>query len=328
MKTENILIVKLGAIGDVAMTLPIIDKLKEKKQCHITWLCGHSASPLLKRYDKIDRIIEISHQKLIEGSIYEKLKELFFAWRFLAFKKYSLVLTLHKDKRYKLLSLFTYKNIHKFFSPKDEFPLGKSFHTESYLNLINEKFFTFSDFKKIKTDNKREKKTIIISPGGILNDNEKMNRVWPLELYVELTKYLIKQKFNVIVVGDKSHEVFSDKFTRIGALSKIGQTSLDELLDMLSKVYLLITHDCGVFHLARLCGCKRLGIFGPTNPQNFTNFRDDNEKVIYSGDHLPCRPCYDGKRYAQCSHKKCLSSIKPKIVILLLKTWLNLQHEN
>lgn len=252
------------------------------------------------------------------------MRELFFAWKTLAFKRFLLVLNLHKDKRYRLLTLFTQKKEHSYFSSSNLFPLTNHFHTYDYFSLCDsciqsklDRSFIFSEAKIRKTEF-----DVALSPGGDLNDFEKMNRTWPLEYYLELSKLLKKKGYRVLILGDESHRFFEENFIRCGAISKIGKTDLEQLTKLLCKVNVLVTHDGGVFHLGRLVGCKRIGIFGPTNFKNFVDPLDPNEKVIVSKKNLSCMPCYDGKRYAQCSHKKCMFSIQPSDIMSLIDEWM------
>ena len=55
----NALIVKLAAIGDVAMALPRVDALKAQHGCRIAWLCGASTRPLLECVAAIDELIAL-----------------------------------------------------------------------------------------------------------------------------------------------------------------------------------------------------------------------------------------------------------------------------
>lgn len=275
---------------------------------------------MLKNIPYIDEFVILDHEIFLKASYFKKFRELFLAWKVLAFKRFLLVLNLHKDKKYRLLTLFTQKKEHSYFSSRDPFPLTGHFHTYDYLSLCkthlqpkSNTMFIFSKEKasKIEFD-------VALSPGGDVNDCEKMNRTWPLEYYIQLCKLLRKKGYRVLIVGDKSHRFFEENFVRCGAVSKIGKTDLEQLAKLLCKVNVLVTHDGGVFHLGRLVGCKRIGIFGPTNFKNFVDPLDSNEKVIVSKKKLSCMPCYDGKRYAQCSHKKCMFSIQPSDIMSLI----------
>ncbi len=322
MEEKKVLIIKLGAIGDVVMAMSVIDQIKAQGRCHITWVCGKSVHPLLKMCSGIDELVVLDHEKIINGSFFGKFKELLFAWKRLAFRSFSEVISLHKDARYRLIPLFTRKLSHRYFRSKEAFPLSKNFHTIDYLKLsgVTYKQIVTRPFLR-ETSLKKVNSTIILSPGGILGDREKMNRVWPLEFYVELASRLKKEGNEVVIVGDKSQKCLENCFIKVGVISKIGQTSLIDTLKMLNQSRLLITHDGGVFHLGRLAACKRIGIFGPTNFINFSDQEDEKEIILTTQKKMSCMPCYNGKRYAQCSHKKCLTMVTSNDVIELMKKY-------
>ena len=72
---KRYLIVKIAAIGDVIMAIPMIDAIrKQDAASHITWICGRSVVPLLQKFP-IDRLIVVDESKLLSGSKVEKIKE-------------------------------------------------------------------------------------------------------------------------------------------------------------------------------------------------------------------------------------------------------------
>ena len=107
MKKQKILIIKLSAIGDVVMTLPMIEAAKKKygEDVEITWVCGKIASPIIKTFFEDVKVIEVDEKKLLKGSLLEKISEVIKIWLKIAFKKFVLVATAHSDIRYRLLTL-------------------------------------------------------------------------------------------------------------------------------------------------------------------------------------------------------------------------------
>ena len=98
-----VLIVKLGAIGDVAMALPMISALQcNHPRCRIAWLCGESARALLDCVGGVDELIVADDRALLAGSRREKVTATLAVWRRLAGRRFDLVLTAHSDRRYGL----------------------------------------------------------------------------------------------------------------------------------------------------------------------------------------------------------------------------------
>jgi heptosyltransferase-2 len=72
-------------------------------------------------------------------------------------------------------------------------------------------------------------------------------------------------------------------------LNRIGQTTLDQLIDELRECRLLLTNDTGTMHLAALLGVPVVAIFGSTEPRLTGPF--GNGHVILRH-HVECSPCF------------------------------------
>lgn len=68
-----------------------------------------------------------------------------------------------------------------------------------------------------------------------------------------------------------------------------GKTSLEDLMDLLSKITALVTNDTGTMHLADFLGTPLVGIFGSTEP-NYTGPRSARSVVIRHK--AECSPCF------------------------------------
>lgn len=322
---QKILIIKIGAIGDVVLALPLLDVFKKAS---ITWVVGKEAAPILKSIDRIDEVIVLDEKKLLEGNFFSKLLELFILWRILLFKRFDEVITAHRDPRYRLLSKTCFKKSHRFFDPKkNKFPIKGEFHSLEYLKLALDKK---NDKQKIIWPELRlpdidhlingcEKNALIfLSPGGDKKDEGKKLRIWPIEYYVKLAILLQKHKYTIALIGLKQDEWILNYFKDIFFLNLIGKTTLLEGIAVLKQSFGVITHDGGILHLARLAGCKRCGIFGPTSPRDFM-LESEDEIVFWGGDGLNCRPCYNGKHFQMCVHQSCMKQIKPGMVLETIK---------
>src|ERR1700681_973549 len=101
----NALIVKLAAIGDVAMALPMVTALRAQHPgCRIAWLCGESVRPLLECVDALDELIVADDRALLAGPRRRQIAATLALWRQLAGRHFDLVLTAHADPRYRRLT--------------------------------------------------------------------------------------------------------------------------------------------------------------------------------------------------------------------------------
>jgi len=72
-------------------------------------------------------------------------------------------------------------------------------------------------------------------------------------------------------------------------VNRIGQTTLDQLIDGLRECRLLLTNDTGTMHLASLLGVPTVAIFGSTEPRLTGPLGDGHVIVRHQ---VECSPCF------------------------------------
>jgi heptosyltransferase-2 len=85
-------------------------------------------------------------------------------------------------------------------------------------------------------------------------------------------------------VGDQIAAALGDH-----CVNRIGQTTLDQLIDELRECRLLLTNDTGTMHLAALLGVPIVAIFGSTEPR-LTGPLGNGHMVLRH--HVECSPCF------------------------------------
>lgn len=331
MKNDRpkILIIKIGAIGDVVMALSMLNAIDQKYPgAEISWLCGTIVEPLLKNVPRIDKIICLDEKKLLTGNFFHKLNEIIKTWLKLFLKKYDLAVIAYKNPYYKILALFTFKKRIADFRGTGRLNtvIPGRYYAVEYTKLILGKDDWEAveiGFPKInikstnvilkKLDSLKGKK-IVLNPGGaknLINGGEL--RRWPVEHYRDITKKLLRHDINIILIGGDQDEWVLEYFNDIDVINLINKTSLMDLLSLFEKCDMLLTHDTGALHLAKLTGIKILGLFGPLNPTQILGTKE-NVDIIFLGHSLPCSPCYDGKNFADCNNNLCMKNITVDIV--------------
>jgi ADP-heptose:LPS heptosyltransferase len=72
-------------------------------------------------------------------------------------------------------------------------------------------------------------------------------------------------------------------------VNRIGQTTLDQLIDELRECRSLLTNDTGTMHLAALLGVPVVAIFGSTEPR-LTGPLGNSHIILRH--HVECSPCF------------------------------------
>src|SRR5689334_895413 len=85
-------------------------------------------------------------------------------------------------------------------------------------------------------------------------------------------------------IGAKIAAALSEK-----CLNRIGQTTLEQLINELRGCDLLLTNDTGTMHLADLLGVPTVSIFGSTEPQRTAPLGQGHRIFRH---HVECSPCF------------------------------------
>jgi heptosyltransferase-2 len=97
-------------------------------------------------------------------------------------------------------------------------------------------------------------------------------------------QWILLGKENDAPIGEQIATALGDS-----CVNRIGQTTLEQLIDELRQCRLLLTNDTGTMHLAALLGVPTVAIFGSTEPR-LTGPRGDRHIVLRH--HVECSPCF------------------------------------
>ena len=318
----KVLVVKVGAVGDVVMSLPLLDELA-KTNCEVDWLCGEDVAPILESTDLVANIYTIDGKGLLFGSFWKKLRQLFKAWRQIAFKKYDRIIVAHSDWRYNLLRLFTFaKN-----SVRIKMIPGR-YHGDEYANAISDdkghriRSISFPPCNAPISESVRQfflehsHQYVVLAPGGNPKvEPGKQLRMWPIEYYVQLAQLLQDEGVTIVIVGSKHDRWCMKYFSHLHVIDAIDRFSFVELVPIFSQTVAVVAHDSGPMHIAIWSDANLVALFGPTNPYEKlplkVNRYKEHIRLLWGGEHLACRPCYDGKEYAPCANAICMKRIHP-----------------
>lgn len=318
------------------MTLPLLSLLREKNpNAEIDWVtCGLTA-PLVQATNLVQHVYTVDEKKVFQGSFWQKGREVIKLWKKLLPFSYDLVLTAHPDSRYRLLTLPIFKKKHSFLSRtrKRPNPLSGRYHPEEYLRLVlgeNCASVYSHRFPKINYNlpdylfGISQKKPVAIAPGGAKNLlREDSLRRWPIEYYKKLIENLEKKNIPIVITGSLSDNWVLPYLKEHKFENLIGKTTLLDLVALYKHCRLLVTHDSGPLHLAKLSACKTIALFGPTNPREFAGPYVD---VLWGGKNLSCAPCYDGKHFPHCKNNLCMKNISFQEVLRKVERALNTEE--
>jgi heptosyltransferase II len=322
----NILIVKIGAIGDVVMALPVVPEIRNKHpKARITWLCGQQVEPLLKNISGIDRLISIEEKGLFSQGFSGKLKTIGSVWRKLAGETFDLVLYYYHSPLYKVLFFpARIREMRGFgaLGQGNQLPVPGRHHSLEYIQAFSGQEGPYA-FRPAYPEYRHPpgpaylspspgKKIVALSCGGaknILRDDDL--RRWPIDHYRKLAELLLAQGIEVVLTGSAGDKWILPHFEGLPVQDWTGKLPLVEFVRFLKECDLLVTHDSGPLHLADLAPCPVLGLFGPTVPHEKISLQPGSA-YLWGGKDLACRPCYE--EYGRCSANRCLGEVSPEAV--------------
>jgi heptosyltransferase II len=322
---KRVLILKFGAIGDCIMTLPGAYAMHEAGYA-VDWVCGQAVAPVLALYPWINLHV-IDDRALLRGGVAERSRAMFGLWSIITKNTYDTCATLYYDSRYKLLTLPVRARRKVMLSKVDRATmlLPGRHHTDEFARILmgREDGETPSQLAPTRVPAlpssplaRIEGKTrIVLVPGGARNMmRDDALRRWPVESYVALAELLIARGFEVVLCGGPDDAWTSPSFAALSVTDLTGKLSLVETLALLDSADVTVTHDTGPLHLAGITRTGLVTIFGPTDPHGRLPQRTGCV-ALWGGEGFACRPCYDGRDYAPCSHNGCVRQISPPAVL-------------
>jgi heptosyltransferase-2 len=116
---------------------------------------------------------------------------------------------------------------------------------------------------------------------------------WLPERFAEAAAKITEQSSaQWILFGTKKDAAIGEQIAAaIGdhCVNRIGQTTLDQLIDELRQCRLLLTNDTGTMHLAALLGVPVIAVFGSTEPR-LTGPLGNGHIILRH--HVECSPCF------------------------------------
>lgn len=322
MTGRRYLIVRLSALGDVVMMSTLVREIRRRDpNARITWLCGSRLRSLVELFD-LDEVIAADEVALLRGGSAGRVQALIALWRRLAFRSFEETLLGQADHRYRLLlapvRTGRLRSLQHHLSSRT-LPVPGRYLGDEFVRLLDEEdsrgpiagHYPFAELRgPLPKPASPDDVGIVLAPGGTRNVlRENTLRRWPVARYRALAEQLLAAGHRVTLVGDESDAWVRPHFAGLDVRDEIGRHTIPGTLGLLDLADLVVVHDTGVLHMARLVGAPVIALFGPTMPTSF--FVESSDAVaLWGGADLACRPCYNGRDYANCSNNLCIQEIE------------------
>ncbi|MBF0462434.1 MAG: lipopolysaccharide heptosyltransferase II [Magnetococcales bacterium] len=150
---------------------------------------------------------------------------------------------------------------------------------------------------------------VVLCPGAEYGPAKR----WPADRFAGLATALLARGWRVVVCGSaKERELGAQIATAAGpgCLNLAGQTTLNQVVDLLSLAHCVVSNDSGLMHVAAALGRPVIALFGSSDPHH-TPPLGGQTQVITLG--LPCAPCF--RRECPEKHLRCLTGITVESVL-------------
>ncbi|MES2618069.1 MAG: glycosyltransferase family 9 protein, partial [Bacteroidota bacterium] len=277
--SKRILIIKLGAIGDVIRTTPLVSRYKTLyPNCKITWV---TMTPAILPKGQIDEILKFDYASAL----------------YLQHAEYDIAINLDKEKEASAL-LLTVKATEKYgYVLKDNI-------SQPVNALANHKYHTglFDDVSKANTlnycqeifqmcnmayegepyllDNHADKnfqwpqidktKTVIGLNTGC--GDRWTTRLWPIAYFAELAKKLMADGHEVLLLGGEQEDARNKEIQQLSGAKYLGFFSLPQFINLIDQCHLIVTQVTMGMHLTLGLQKKIVLMNNIFNPNEFDLF--------------------------------------------------------
>ncbi len=317
---KNILIIRLGSIGDVVLaSAPLINLKLSFHDSKIYFLTREQNSPLVELMPGVDEIISLP-QKI-------SLSKLFQTGEYFDRLGMDIICDLHGNLRSQYLMRHIAASVKvKYPKRRRERMMAVKFdkidpappHT---IDLYNEAVkacggdvFTRRPLLRLPESPKTAsgRPAVAIAPGASY-----ITKQWPPDRFKELIGGLSNNdKADVILLLTEKDKMLSEHFAAHESknIKALIEAPLIDVVSEIAGADLLLCNDSGLMHIGSAVGTPVLALFGPTHPTLGFSPRGWHDEIIQVDE--PCRPCsLHGQKACFRDQQYCLTRIDVDFVL-------------
>jgi len=302
-------------LGDAVMCTPAIENIvAQYPQCRIILLGSYVSTKLFLHHPNVEKIIvdESKREGLRYINLYQIAKEI---------GKVDIAISFRKNFSTRFLFFFIQAKEKYIYHKYD----GEEVHQViRYNQFINKSLHLTLKPEDLKVYLPKEgsikaiKPTLGINPGATYGSAKR----WYPESFAKVAMALSKE-YDIVLFGGpneidiaKDIEAILKKENITNYTNLAGKTSVEALLESISKLSLFITADSGPMHVAAAFKVPTVALFGPTKDKETSQWQ--NPKGVIVKKEMECAPCM--KRTCPLKHHECMKNISAKDVLEAVET--------
>ncbi|MBI3248627.1 MAG: glycosyltransferase family 9 protein [Deltaproteobacteria bacterium] len=328
---RRILIVLLGAIGDVTRALPLLTRLRRAyPHAHIAWAVEPAAAALLDAHPALDETILYRRTKGI-GAFFPFLQEI-------RRRQFDCVLDLQRHAKSGLVSWWSRAPVRLGFHrsntkegnwlfntheidpiPDFSLKLSQYLHFATALQLPDDE--VRFDLRLRPEEEQRIAQLLVETPhpfAAFFLGSRWPSRFWFPQATAAVARTLIRNYgMGVVLIGGQGEMDFArtvEQATRAQVTNLVSQTSLRDLIGIFARARFALGPDSGPMHIAAAAGIPVISLWGATSPIRSAPW--GSEELVLQGK-TACSPCYT--RHCPVE-RRCMQQITPEQVLAVIRT--------
>lgn len=288
LKAKRICIFRTDGIGDMILTLPMVNIIKEiNPDVEIHIIIAEKTSPLLENQPLIKKFYFIENIVKLPCFLKDRKFDIIF---FPRPKPKEVIASFIARVPLRVGSAYRYYSFLLNHRVKEHRKYGKKSEAQHNVNLISS--ITGENYKislippvvhnellsQIATKYKLPSNYIIIHPGGA-GSAPKL----PIKKFIELSK-IINEKYlkQIILTGNETEFEFTHSISEAvpSAINLCGKTTLNELIAIISNSEGIVANSTGVIHIAASFNKKIIGFYPNSPNMNSTRWGPISDKKI------------------------------------------------
>ncbi|MBD21631.1 MAG: ADP-heptose--LPS heptosyltransferase [Rhodospirillaceae bacterium] len=287
-KHRRILVIKLGALGDVVLALGPFEAIrKHHPKAHIVLLTTTAFKDFLQSSGYFDEIWTDNRPGFWKISEWRKLKSKLRGANFT--RVYDLQTSDRSSWYFRLFSRkgrpewsgiargcsYPHNNpkrnfMHSIERQKEQLAIaGISSVPSSDLSWVN------SDISRFGINNK----FFLLIPGGSAH---RLAKRWPVDFYAEIASKAIGKGFQPVVIGSVAENLLGIRIKSkcSGTINLCGKTKLDDLVVLGREAVFAVGNDTGPIHMVAATGCRTVVLFSAESDPALTAPRGEDVSLL------------------------------------------------
>jgi lipopolysaccharide heptosyltransferase II len=337
---RSIVLIKPCCIGDVIMTTPLLEVIRQRyPDARITYVVGSWSKVITEHHPAVQEVLDCGTVGIAGRYSLKDYKNLAHTLRQ---RHFDLAFVLDRSPMLTLLPWLANiprrvgpDSLGRGFSLTDRLPVSASriqlqHQADIYLDLARKLQIPIDHphMRFVPTEAERagigqgnldatRQMRVAVFPGGGSNPGMQLTaKRWSLDGYREIVRRLVHDLHaQVLLIGGKEDFELNQSLLAPldvppdSVLNLAGQTQFGQTAAYLESCALFIGNDSSPMHLAAAVGTPVIAIFGPTSPQEYGPYPLDDPTHIAIWRHPTGQPCFFLGKMQACEHCTCMSSV-------------------